>query len=54
MYTEKLNVPTVNYIYGLGGRDVKSDDINEVYNKLQDIAKTGKIDEVKHYLNVEE
>ena len=25
----------VNYIYGIGGRDVRSDDIEKVYNDLK-------------------
>ncbi|MCX8074000.1 MAG: pyruvate ferredoxin oxidoreductase [Clostridia bacterium] len=54
MYTAKLDIPTINYVYGLGGRDVKTDDILTVYEKLLQIASSGKIDQVKHYLNVEE
>lgn len=52
MFSEKVFVPTINYVYGLGGRDVKTDDIEEVYNNLQKIAKEGKMTQVKHYLNV--
>lgn len=44
----------VNYIYGLGGRDVKADDIEKVYNELFKIAETGKIDSVYNYLGVRE
>ena len=44
MYMEKVQVPTVNYIYGIGGRDTKSDDIETVYADLEQIAETGKID----------
>lgn len=29
------NVKAVNYVYGIGGRDVKSEDIERVYNDLQ-------------------
>ena len=45
-------VPTVSYIYGIGGRDTKSDDIESVYNDLQEIAKTGKIDNPYRYLGL--
>ena len=31
----------VNYIYGLGGRDVGIDAIESVYNDLESIANTG-------------
>jgi pyruvate ferredoxin oxidoreductase alpha subunit len=44
----------INYIYGLGGRDVKSDDIEIVYNELLKIASTGKVDSVYNYLGVRE
>lgn len=53
MFSTNTFVPTINYIYGLGGFDVKSTDFETVYEKLQEIAKTGKIDKVKNYLGVE-
>jgi pyruvate ferredoxin oxidoreductase alpha subunit len=52
MYTCKLNVPTINYIYGLGGRDVKIDDIFEVFSDLQTILKNGKVNKVTNYLGL--
>ncbi|MBI4712615.1 MAG: pyruvate ferredoxin oxidoreductase [Planctomycetes bacterium] len=43
----------INYVYGLGGRDISPADIQGVYNRLFDIAKTGKITgKVFDYLNV--
>ncbi|HEX9058672.1 MAG TPA: pyruvate ferredoxin oxidoreductase [Clostridia bacterium] len=55
MYAKGVFSPKViNYIYGLGGRDVKSDDIEIVYNKLMEIASTGKVDSVYNYLGVRE
>lgn len=52
MYTAKVNVPTVNYIYGIGGRDVKSNDIESVYNDLAEIAKSGDIGNPYRYLGL--
>ena len=52
MHVSQISVPTVNYIYGIGGRDTKSDDIESVYNDLQEIAKTGKIDNPYRYLGL--
>ena len=52
MQVNKVSVPTVNYIYGIGGRDTKSDDIESVYSDLQEIVKTGKIDEPYRYLGL--
>jgi len=54
MYGRIEGVKVINYIYGLGGRDVKTDDIKEVYTELQNIAKTGKVGEVYKYLGVRE
>lgn len=48
------NVKTVNYIYGLGGRDVKADDIEKVYNDLLKIADQGKVENTFNYLGVRE
>ena len=52
MYVNKKQVPMVNYIYGIGGRDTKADDIESVYNDLQEIAKTGEIDNPYRYLGL--
>ena len=45
-------VPTVSYIYGIGGRDTKSDHIEMVYKDLQEIARTGKVEEPYRYLGL--
>lgn len=53
MYVKGVTEPkVVNYIYGLGGRDVKADDIESVYNRLSDIAATGNVGEVYNHLGV--
>lgn len=44
----------INYIYGLGGRDVKIDHIESVYTNLLEIARTGQIDSVYNYVGVRE
>ncbi|MDQ2086036.1 pyruvate ferredoxin oxidoreductase [Herbivorax sp. ANBcel31] len=55
LYSKGVFSPKViNYIYGIGGRDVKADDIEIVYNKILDIAATGKVDSVYNYLGVRE
>ena len=41
MYVNKKQVPMVNYIYGIGGRDTTTMQIESVYNDLQEIVKTG-------------
>jgi pyruvate ferredoxin oxidoreductase alpha subunit len=55
MFVKGVTSPKViNYIYGLGGRDVKTDDIEVVYNRLIDIASTGNVGEVFNHLGVRE
>lgn len=52
MQVNKVNVPTVNYIYGIGGRDTKANEIESVYNDLQDIVKSGDIGNPYRYLGL--
>ena len=52
MYVGQKQVPTVSYVYGIGGRDTTSKDIHEVYSYLQDIVKTGKIDNPYRYVGL--
>ena len=52
MYNEKLTIPTVNYVYGIGGRDTTEKDITSVYEDLIEIAKTNKIDNPYRYLGL--
>jgi pyruvate ferredoxin oxidoreductase alpha subunit len=44
----------VNYVYGLGGRDIQVEHFKEVAGKLEKIAETGKIEEIYGYLNLRE
>lgn len=49
------NLPLmINYVYGLGGRDIRLEDINKVYQRLFDIVKTGQTGKTFDYLNVRE
>lgn len=52
MYVNNIKVPTVNYVYGIGGRDTKSDDIEKVYKDLQKIVKTGNTGNPYRYLGL--
>lgn len=54
MFDYAKNVACVNYIYGLGGRDVRTDDIEKVYADLGKIAETGKVASTFNYLGVRE
>ncbi len=46
------NVKAVNYVYGIGGRDVKSNDIEKVYNDLKYITETGDMGNIYRYLGL--
>ena len=52
MYVNNYHVPAVNYVYGIGGRDTKADEIEGVYNDLLEIAKTGNIDNPYRYFGL--
>ncbi|RCX16091.1 pyruvate ferredoxin oxidoreductase alpha subunit [Anaerobacterium chartisolvens] len=44
----------LNYIYGIGGRDVKAGDLESVFSALLDTANTGKVTSAYNYLGVRE
>ena len=52
LYVNKVSVPVVNYIYGIGGRDTKSDDIESVYTDLLEIKEKGEIQNPYRYLGL--
>ena len=52
MFVQNIHVPTVNYVYGIGGRDTTSDQIESVYNDLSEIAKNGNIGNAYRYLGL--
>lgn len=52
MFVSKIQVPTINYVYGIGGRDTTSKEIESVYQDLMEIAKTGNIGNPYRYLGV--
>lgn len=54
MYSQNIHVNTINYIYGLGGFDVKASDIEEVFENLNNIANENKIGKITYYLGLED
>jgi len=54
LFEEEKKPPIVNYIYGLGGRDIGVKDIRGVYENLQRIAETQKVRDTIGYLGVRE
>lgn len=52
MYVNNKHVSTVNYIYGIGGRDTAADDIESVFEDLQKIQKDEKVENPYRYLGL--
>ncbi|OQX73617.1 MAG: 2-ketoisovalerate ferredoxin oxidoreductase, partial [Campylobacteraceae bacterium 4484_4] len=43
MYTSENRPAIVNYIYGLGGRDMTIEHLKEIYKEMQECADAGKV-----------
>ena len=55
LYADGVSAPKgINYIYGLGGRDVQVESIRTVFAELEKIVSTGETGETYRYLEVRE
>ena len=54
MYQEGCTAKAINIMYGIGGRDVRVEDIVDVYNTLIEIDKTGEVGDVYRYMGLRE
>ncbi|MCK4463300.1 MAG: pyruvate ferredoxin oxidoreductase [Candidatus Omnitrophica bacterium] len=54
LYDSKKRPSLVNYIYGLGGRDILPENIKKIFRDLEDIKKTGEIKSLINYVAVRE
>ena len=55
LYAAGIHAPKgINYIYGLGGRDVRVESIEHVFAELERLAATGETGETYRYLDVRE
>ena len=52
MYQYGCDALAIDIMYGIGGRDVKVEDIKGVYETLKDIAKTGDRGEIYRYMGL--
>ena len=52
MYVNQKQVPMVNYVYGIGGRDTTEMQIEQVYSDLKKIVKNGKVENPYRYLGL--
>ena len=54
LFRARSQALAVNYIYGLGGRDVRVEDMEHVFAALKQIAKDGDAGETYRYLGIRE
>lgn len=54
MQTAGNDAYTLNYVYGLGGRDITVGNIKEIYNTLEEVDKTGETGEIYRFMGVRE
>ena len=52
MFVNNVQVPTVNYVYGIGGRDTTVEELEKVYRDLLEIKESGKIENPYRYLGL--
>ena len=52
MFVNNIQVPTVNYVYGIGGRDTTVEELEKVYRDLLEIKESGKIENPYRYLGL--
>ena len=48
------HIHTINYVYGLGGRDVKVEDMEHIFAVLKDVIETGDPGDMYRYLGIRE
>lgn len=54
LYGAKAQAEVVNYFYGLGGRDITVEDFEEIYGKLEELAKTHVVKDMYAYIGLRE
>jgi len=54
LFEEEKRPPVVNYIYGLGGRDIGIEEIKTAYKNLERIADSKKVERLVGYLGLRE
>lgn len=54
LYRKKSDCLAVNYVYGLGGRDVRVEDMENIYAELQKIVDDGKVENPYRYMGIRE
>ena len=52
MYTSNVHVPTVNYVYGIGGRDTTTKELESVFADLNSVVGNDKVENPYRYLGL--
>ncbi|MCP8318994.1 MAG: hypothetical protein L6N95_04105 [Candidatus Methylarchaceae archaeon HK01B] len=52
LYLSKMSVPCVNFFAGLGGRDVRMAEVEDMFEKLKEVANTGVVKEHRYYVGL--
>ena len=51
-YEFGVSIPMINYVYGIGGRDISPEHVAIAFNDLKEAASSGKPGELYRYLNL--
>ena len=54
LYGNGVNLPVMNYIYGLGGRDIDKAQIKSAFDGLKEVVKTGKVTQALGFIGLRE
>jgi len=54
LYDSPTHPQIVNYVYGLGGRDMPQSLINEIYKDLKEILKTKRVKKLVQFIGLRE
>ena len=54
LFRNRSQAYAFNYVYGLGGRDVRVEDMERVFETLEQIAATGEVGDTYRYMGVRE
>ena len=52
LYGNGVSLPAINYIYGLGGRDIDKAQIRSAFDGLKEVVKTGKVEKEVSFLGL--
>lgn len=52
LYRKKIMIETVNYIYGLGGRDFTVQEVYDIFGELEDFIENGNVPEQFKYIGL--